>query len=671
MKKFLVSVICFSVSWCLDAQLVQNSVVTGTHGTIWFYQYKPPNYNNTDLFPLIIELHGVGEAGNSQATLSRVTTQGIPLKITQGNELLFTFNGKTEGFVLLAPQSPDVSWPEYYVDEMIAYGIAHLRVDPNRIFLTGYSAGGGGVWRYATSTAAVNNPIKLAGIVPAASSPNGTDFCNIASQRIAVWAFHGGDDVEIPQQTDHQRAVAVNACGPAIPAVDTIIQNESHGIYQSVVYDVTNAHHYPNVFQWMLKVNRNIDDANDRAPVPVIAGAPVINLTTPVKVKDYPVLNALGSTDDDIIMDYKWTQTAGYHLLIGDANNPKNMFPVATVSDPNFHIGLQPGTFTFQLQVKDYLTSKVNNFGSHTRFAYQTVNISLPASGHSAPAVDAGTSRSISTSSDRQIGNAMAYTCTGCGIQQYGPWTLVSKPAGAPNPKILDYNTGTVPYTTGNVGATFSNLVTNGNYVFQFAVKNAAGDVGTDQLTITRINALLPVNYAYFNGQNAGNKNVLNWATTSEINSERFDIMRSTDGVNFTIAGTVASKGGSVLTTYTFDDNNPPIGLAYYRLSQVDKDGQASLSQTISVNNLTTRLYIEKYPNPAHDNLTVTVLGTINGSIQMIIADMQGRTVLQQQWQKNQPRFQKVINVGSLQKGVYQMIIIAGQEKQVSSFVKY
>jgi len=91
----------------------------------------------------------------------------------------------------------------------------------------------------------------------------------------------------------------------------------------------------------------------------------------------------------------------------------------------------------------------------------------------------------------------------------------------------------------------------------------------------------------------------------------------------------------------------------------------------IKVSNRKTGIYIEQYPNPVHDNLTVSVQGTLTGAVQVIVADMQGKAILQQHWQKDISALKKVIAVGSLQNGVYQVIVTIGQQKQVSSFVKY
>ena len=675
MKKLLGSVICLTVTYCLSAQLTQGSVASPSvpGGSIYFYQYKPPHYNsNTDLLPLIISLHGGGEGGPADGSnLINVLGFGLPKLVNDGSVLEFTWQNKTEGFIMLAPQTTaDLTndWPLYYVDEMIAYGVSNLRVDPNRVFLTGYSLGGKGVWKYATSSA--TNAAKLAGIVPAAAIPvaAGTNFCNIGANKVATWVQHAEHDEfgGVQQAIDYTNAANNISCPaspgfpapPVVPAVDTIYPTGSHGIYMQKTYDVTNNSHYPNVFQWMLKVNRNLDPATNQNPVPVIAGPSEVDLIAPVNVRSFPLLDGSASFDnDDIIMDYLWEQTAGNTLL---PNSPANQWPTVSVSSAQ--IGVPAGTYSFRLRVKDYLTFKPG----HTQFATKTVNVALPASGHAGPATDAGDDVILGSGETTLPRTGQAQPIYGGTLSGYN-WTFVS----GPQPAVLRTYNGSAPYTGGDNNVMFTNMTAPGVYIFEFSATTDLGDIGTDQVAITKLSAALPVNYAYINGKNAGNKNVITWATTAEVNSDRFDIQRSADGVNFTIISSVSSKGGAILTEYTFDDSNAPIGISYYRLSQVDKDGHTTISKIISINNKKAGIYIEKYPNPVHNNLTVTVQGNTNGSLQVAIADMQGKTIMLQQWQKDQSLLKKIVNVTALQNGVYQMIITIGKEKQISSFVKY
>ncbi|MEO7983617.1 MAG: hypothetical protein ABI688_06020 [Bacteroidota bacterium] len=75
----------------------------------------------------------------------------------------------------------------------------------------------------------------------------------------------------------------------------------------------------------------------------------------------------------------------------------------------------------------------------------------------------------------------------------------------------------------------------------------------------------------------------LQWQIAAELNTERFEIERSADGVNFTKIGTVASSGSSNTTKdYSFPDNSPAT-VNYYRIKQIDKDGKVNYSKTLSV----------------------------------------------------------------------------------------
>ena len=660
MKKIVAVVLFFAAAFCCSAQnprLIQKNEIFPT-GNIWFYEFTPPQFNNSATYPLIISLHGGGEAGDSFAELGNVILSGIPKRVYNGENLEFNWKGTTQGFVMLAPQATraDVAtWPERYVNEMINYGIANLRVDPSRIFVVGYSFGGFGTWNYATSSAA--NAAKLAGIVPAAPTFAGGNFCNIAQNKVAVWAFHGKGDNEYVTEN---AVNTINACsGLLVPAVDSVYPDGGHDIYNPRVYDVTNNTHYPNVYQWMLSVNRNLDPASNQNPVPVIAGPAVLNLTAPVNLRDLPVLDGTASFDqDDLIMDYLWAQTAG----------PSSLLPLSTANQwPSVRIptggqiGVPAGSYVFTLRVKDYLTSRPG----HTQFATKTINVQMPASGHAGPATDAGADIVLSGSDLTVQVGGQAQAIYGGIVNGYN-WTFVS----GPQPPLLKTYDGSAPYSSGANYVMFANMDAPGTYVFEFSATTDLGDVGKDQIAITRLGAL-PVTYAYITATTTGTKNIISWATATEINSDRFVVMRSTDGVNFSAAGTIASTGGSVQTSYSFEDLHPPLGITYYRLSQVDKDGHASLSKIVSVNNRKSGIYIEKYPNPVHDNLSLTVQGSNMGKLQVTVTDMQGKTVLQQQWQKDLPLLKKVINVGGLQSGIYQVIITSTGEKLVSSFVKY
>ncbi|WP_146202213.1 hypothetical protein [Dyadobacter jejuensis] len=82
---------------------------------------------------------------------------------------------------------------------------------------------------------------------------------------------------------------------------------------------------------------------------------------------------------------------------------------------------------------------------------------------------------------------------------------------------------------------------------------------------------------------------LLIWQTSSEVNSDRFDIERSQDGKKWSSIGNVAAGGDkSSNTNYSFIDKTPTYdrtrpGENLYRLKMIDKDGTFAYSRIQSL----------------------------------------------------------------------------------------
>ena len=96
----------------------------------------------------------------------------------------------------------------------------------------------------------------------------------------------------------------------------------------------------------------------------------------------------------------------------------------------------------------------------------------------------------------------------------------------------------------------------------------------------------LPIELIDWSGYNKNGVNNLTWATASEINNDYFLIERSIDGINWDRIGTMEGAGNSNTgIVYDFDDTEFQDSLNYYRLSQVDFDGQKEQFHIISIDN--------------------------------------------------------------------------------------
>lgn len=119
------------------------------------------------------------------------------------------------------------------------------------------------------------------------------------------------------------------------------------------------------------------------------------------------------------------------------------------------------------------------------------------------------------------------------------------------------------------------------------------------------------------------NKAVLNWSTASETNNSHFEVERSVDARDFETIGSVTGKGTTQATQqYTFYDEAPFRGLNYYRLKQVDYDGQFSHSiiRSIKIQDIDVKVV----PNPSSDFLEIRGL---NNGKQLEIIDLSGKVI--------------------------------------------
>ena len=106
------------------------------------------------------------------------------------------------------------------------------------------------------------------------------------------------------------------------------------------------------------------------------------------------------------------------------------------------------------------------------------------------------------------------------------------------------------------------------------------------------------------------NKVKIAWTTSMELNSSRFDIERSTDGVSFkTVASKSASGNSSIPVNYFITDDVSLVtaSIVYYRLKQIDIDERASISKVVPVK---LKKNIGKFvvsPNPFRKNININI----------------------------------------------------------------
>lgn len=133
---------------------------------------------------------------------------------------------------------------------------------------------------------------------------------------------------------------------------------------------------------------------------------------------------------------------------------------------------------------------------------------------------------------------------------------------------------------------------------------------------------------------------------------------RSADGLTYQTVGKVDGFGNSVeRRNYSFIDERPLSGLAYYRLRQVDQDGAFEFSPVVSVLNRNERV-LGVYPNPGKEWFTLSGLSP-DMPLQVRVFDLMGRVVYEQNSVEGSNTLR--LDIGNLEKGAY-LIQVSGDE---------
>jgi hypothetical protein len=102
----------------------------------------------------------------------------------------------------------------------------------------------------------------------------------------------------------------------------------------------------------------------------------------------------------------------------------------------------------------------------------------------------------------------------------------------------------------------------------------------------------------------------LEWITSTEENSDRYEVQRSSDGIYFETIGRINSSNSPAGNNYSYADDDVVEGRRYYRLRMVDIDGSAQYSNTVTVRT-ECGINIQLSPNPVTSIATIT--GTKSG----------------------------------------------------------
>lgn len=177
-------------------------------------------------------------------------------------------------------------------------------------------------------------------------------------------------------------------------------------------------------------------------------------------------------------------------------------------------------------------------------------------------------------------------------------------------------------------GSSWVNLTATGNASGNTEGATLSGTMisGITAVGIGSVSTVLPVTFTSFTVQQDHCQGAITWATAYEHNNAYFTVERSSDGRGFQEIARVMSQGNSSETRqYAYTDVQPLTGWNYYRLVQVDKDGQHSVTNVKGLNFSCNNSAVKVYPNPFQEGFTIGINGYNDEVLHVIITDVQGK----------------------------------------------
>jgi len=337
--------------------ITTNAVISNSDG---YLEILPARYSlTTKSYPFILFIHGIGELGTG---VGRLTCCGLPYYVAKKTfPAEFVVNGQHFSYIVMAPQFR-VRPSAADMQNCINYAVKHYRIDPNRIYISGLSMGGGSTWDYS---AVYGQNVAAAVPVCGGTAPTTALAKAVASKNLPVWTISSKTDALVPIAWATNWISWIKADNPGNAAnvkLTVLTANEDHNTTWAKAFNPANRWDGYNVYEWMLRYQRTGTGVTVTSPAPppattptppvtpapptTPAAAPVARAGADVTINKWwnfsPLLNGTTSTiSGGWFVSAKWTKIAGpatYSIANANAFQTRVTLP-------------EVGVYTFRLTV--------------------------------------------------------------------------------------------------------------------------------------------------------------------------------------------------------------------------------------------------------------------------------------------------------------------------------
>lgn len=176
---------------------------------------------------------------------------------------------------------------------------------------------------------------------------------------------------------------------------------------------------------------------------------------------------------------------------------------------------------------------------------------------------------------------------------------------------------------------------------------------------VETVGTVLPLHWLSITGKlTDNNQPEISWLV-DENNVAEYVIEKTTDRINYSVIGSINSKGNG-RNNYSFTGPAALQGIAYYRIKQIDADGKTSYSSITRLSATNEASSFSIYPNPVRDLVSISVAQSMLHS-KLQLTDMSGR-ILKELIVTNTAF---TINISQLSTGVYFLKSSNGQTQKL------
>jgi hypothetical protein len=178
----------------------------------------------------------------------------------------------------------------------------------------------------------------------------------------------------------------------------------------------------------------------------------------------------------------------------------------------------------------------------------------------------------------------------------------------------------------------------------------------------------LPIELLDFNAVCDGSKVNLSWTTASESNNKQFIVEESNDAKNWVVVKTELGAGNSnTLRNYAVSVNAYYSNGSYYRLTQVDYNGESETFDPIYVNcDVKVINEVNIYPIPAYEVSNLDIKAAEDMDVQLTLFSSTGQILLSQKAALKKGNNTITLDIANLSPGMYHVNIVNDKKIEFS-----